>query len=200
MPGGTPYVLSAILIDTTAVSTVIAGSYFGFDQTGSIVPLAYSWVLDMGASSTIGIQHTYSNLPLAKHQRNIFSQYTMVTCRGTNTVVSGNWFGYNYDGTATRYSPYIVPGTSRAIDMLGTQVIVGTNEDSSGDSVEGNWFSCLLPVTLNSKAARIAGNFFGFERGGQTNSSASYATNCTTGVYILSSSDDVIGVILFGVF
>jgi len=157
--------LGAVYIDVTAKFTIVSGSYFGFDTSGTLVPSpADIWIQNNGVNTIIGVDYATSSLFGAKHQRNVFAPantIVSISSSANNTIVSGNYFGYDITGAALGTS-YI---NAYGVDDQGEDVVtIGTNEDGLGDSIESNWFGCIYwnSLLLRASKARISGNFFGY--------------------------------------
>jgi len=78
-------------------------------------------------------------------------------------VIAGNWLGYDSNGNSVSSSLT----TGYSISHFGSSnYFIGTDGNSIGDNLEGNWFGCSKQGMVNQQSTAgsltIAGNFFGF--------------------------------------
>jgi len=186
-----------ITVASSATTTTISGSYFGFSIYGNIINSpAQTWISNSGYNTTIGVDHATSSQLGANRQRNVFAPTnTMIACQSPapTAIISGNFFGYMTDGTSLGSAPSVL-----GYAIGGGSAVIGTNEDGFGDDLERNWFGCVPKIaiytTITAVKYQISGNYFGFAVVGQTPASLipSYCHDNTT-PWIDSAGDVVLG-------
>jgi len=151
-------------------------------------------IYNAGIGTVIGVDYTTSSLPGAINQRNVFAptNYSIIiTVTASNTIISGNYFGYLITG-----APYNTPKSyygSGIRDNGSPMVIIGTNEDGVGDELERNWFGCLYESLIsNAGTSQISGNYFGFGTVNQTSPASLVPAFCPTAANMVFVTGDVI--------
>ena len=149
-------------------SNVVAGNFIGTDRTGLTAlgnGLAGIEIYNQAQSNLIGTSSTGG--AFEADQRNVISGNTAgagieITGFGTqNNVVSGNYLGTNYTGTAA------LPNYAGVeIDSGASGNLVGTNGDGVNDALErnllsGNLFAGVWMTGAGTDNNVVAGNYIG---------------------------------------
>jgi len=175
----------------------ISGNYFGYDAAGIPSSPGSHWITitsDGLNGDIIGVDPSTSDLPNAINQRNYFAipWIDSIGTQGAKTMIMGNWFGYDISGVPLNFAP-TNSQTNIFIDIFnGMQLLIGTNNDGVGDSVESNWFAATTYKSINiqiSSSATINGNHFGYGVAGQD--TASWVAGRTSN-YIVGSAGSVV--------
>jgi len=131
----------------------------------------------MGSNTFIGVEYSTSSVLGAINQRNVFSRVhdgAMIEISGgVGNVISGNWFGYLPNGNIQWPSASLDTAAIYLILSPGT-TFIGSNMDSTGDSLEFNWFGGLYANNIQGEGTyiMIRGNYFGYLIAGDSLSGA----------------------------
>ena len=184
-----------VLIQGTGTdNNVVAGNYIGVDTTG-LAGLGNDdgvW-LDSGAQNnrvgTDGGDDAWNSAERNVIAGNTGSGVLLVGPNTNGNVVAGNYVGVDAAGSAA------LPNQAYGVAMmLGSQNNrVGTNSDGVADAAErnviaGNLLDGVYISDASSSGNLVAGNIIGADATGAVN-----LPNLSTGVYIVSASNNTIG-------
>jgi titin len=168
---------------TATQDNVVAGNYIGTDATGTrgLGNGTGIIIFDGAASSRIG---TNGDGIADEAERNIISgngRGMTLTDGASLNVIAGNFIGTDVSGTAP------IGNTEHGVVISGASNYVGTDGNGIADRAEmnlisGNGGSGLVLVGVNAVGNRVAGNFVGTDRLGNTSlSNAGHGMLVTAG-------------------
>ncbi|OVE79652.1 hypothetical protein BVY02_02610, partial [bacterium J17] len=177
-----------VLVTGSGTGNKIQGSYIGvwFDGTSDAGNTGSGVYVNLTSETIIGSNGDGTG---EAWERNLIAANDSygVYVSGTTTSVAGNFLGVTYEGS-------VALGNAGGVFINSSYAVIGTNNDGTNDSTEGNVSSGhsgtgIYITGTGSTANTIAGNYIGVGQDGSLD-----LGNGTHGIWLLSSaSDNTIG-------